>query len=107
MRDPLLSRHSKILSVHPLASFRKKVPSEFRLIQHLSYPKGSSVDFIPQEVSSVHYATISDAIRVIKRFGSGCFKTKTDIKSAFRVIPIHPTDFELLGMNWDSLYYYD
>ena len=32
---------------------------------------------------------------------------KTDIKSAFRVIPIHPAHFELLGMKWDNLYYYD
>ena len=32
---------------------------------------------------------------------------KTDIKSAFRVTPIHSTDFELLGMKWDNLYYYD
>ena len=44
---------------------------------------------------------------MIKRFGSGCFMAKTDIKSAFRIIPIHPTDFELLGMKWDNLYYYD
>lgn len=27
---------------------------------------------------------------------------KTDIKSAFRITPIHPTDFEILGMKWDN-----
>lgn len=92
----------------PLGIVPKKVPFEFRMIQHLSYPTGSSVnDSIPQEFSSVHYATISDAIRAIKRFGSGCFMAKTDIKSAFRIIPIHPADFELLGMKWDNCYYYD
>lgn len=32
---------------------------------------------------------------------------KTDVKSAFRIIPIHPVDFQLLGMKWDDLYYYD
>ena len=32
---------------------------------------------------------------------------KTDIKSAFRIISIHRNDFELLGMKWDNLYYYD
>ena len=32
---------------------------------------------------------------------------KTDIKYAFRIIPIHPTDFESLGMKWDNLYYHD
>ena len=32
---------------------------------------------------------------------------KTDIKSAFRIIPIHPSDHPLLGMKWWGLYYYD
>ena len=35
-------------------------------MQHLSYPKGTSVnDFIPDTNSSVRYASISDAIGVI------------------------------------------
>ena len=32
---------------------------------------------------------------------------KTDIKSAFRIIPVHSDDHPLLGMKWDNLYYYD
>ena len=32
---------------------------------------------------------------------------KTDIKSAFRIIPLHPDDHPLLGMKWENLYYYD
>ena len=86
----------------------KKDPSEFRLIHHLSYPPGSSVnDFIPEHCSSVHYASINDAVFVIKRMGAGCFKAKTDVKSAFRIIPIHPNDFALLGMKWQDSYYFD
>lgn len=51
----------------PFASFRtsplgvvpKKDPSEFRLIHHLSYPKGNSVnDAIPDYCSSVKYAPL-------------------------------------------------
>ena len=92
----------------PLGIVPKKVPSEFRLIQHLSYPCGSSVnDYIPERTSSVRYASISDAIRVLKQLGAGCFMVKTDIKSAFRIIPIHPSDFPLLGMKWDNQFYYD
>ena len=89
-----------------LFSFRhcsQKDPSEFRLIQHLSYLHGTSVnDNIPDAHSSVHYASISDAIAVLKSLGAGCFLAKTDIKSAFRIIPIHPSDFPLLGMKWDN-----
>lgn len=32
---------------------------------------------------------------------------KRDVKNAFRIIPIHPDDYGLLGMQWRGLYYYD
>ena len=32
---------------------------------------------------------------------------KTDLKSAFRLIPIHPDDWSLLGIYWQSQYYVD
>ena len=64
-------------------------------------------DGIPHEYSSVSYANIKDAIRFIKKAGHGCFLAKTDIQSAFRIIPINPKDYHLLGMKWDSLYYYN
>ena len=90
----------------PLGIVPKKDPSEFRLIHHLSYQRGSSVnEYIPQEFSSVKYAYINDAISVIKSLGSRCFMAKTDIKSAFCIIPVHPKDHPLLGMKWDSQYF--
>ena len=94
--------------VSSLGVVPKKVPGEFRLIHHLSYPKGLLVnDGILHEYSSVSYSNIEDAIRFIKKAGHGCFLAKTDIQSAFRIIPINPKDYHLLGMKWDSLYYYD
>ena len=94
--------------VSPLGVVPKKVPGEFRLIHHLSFPKGSSVnDGIPPEHTSVHYATIDEAIKLIMSAGPGCFLAETDIKNAFRIIPIHPSDYNLLGMQWRGLYYYD
>jgi hypothetical protein len=32
---------------------------------------------------------------------------KCDIEDAFRLVPIHPTDYHLLGFTWNNLYYYD
>ena len=32
---------------------------------------------------------------------------KCDIEDAFRLVPIHPTDYDLLGFTWNNLYYYD
>ena len=92
----------------PLGIVPKKDPSEFRLIHHLSYPKGSSVnDFIPDYCSTVKYASVGDAVKLLKRLGKGCFMAKTDVKSAFRIIPIHPADYSLLGLKWDNMYYFD
>ena len=74
----------------------------------MSYPKGSSVnDGISPEFSSVRYATIADAIRLIRAAGTGCFLSKTDIKNAFRIIPVHPKDYNLLGIKWHDQYYFD
>lgn len=94
--------------VSPLGVVPKKAPGKFRLIHHLSFPKGSSVnDDIPPEHTSVHYATIDGAIKLIKSAGPDCFLVKTDIKNAFRIIPIHFNDYGFLGMQWRGLYYCD
>ena len=94
--------------VSPLGVVPKKNLGEFRLIHHLSFPKGSSVnDGIPLEHSRVCYATIGDAINHIKTVGTDAYLAKTDIKSAFRILPINPIDYGLLGMKWEDKYYYD
>ena len=94
--------------VSPLGVVPKKAPGEFRLIHHLSYPKGFSInDGIPSKYSAVSYATIEDAIKTLKCAGQGCFLAKTDIKSAFRIVPIHPDDYHLLGFMWRNMFYYD
>ena len=56
----------------PIGIVPKKAPNEFRLIHQLSYSKGSSVnDSIPDKCSSVHYATISDTIHILKKIRGG------------------------------------
>ena len=39
--------------------------------------------------------------------GPGSFLTKIDVRSAFRLCPVRPADWHLLGIYWDSQYYYD
>ena len=74
-----------------------------RLIHHLSYPEGSSVnDGIRKELATVRYATIYDAICLIRSLGKGCFLAKTHIKSAFRIIFVSPNDFPLLELFYQS-----
>ena len=37
----------------------------------------------------------------------GAFMTKTDLESAFRLIPIYPDDWNLLGIYWQLQHYED
>ena len=108
LAGPFSSPPFSVFRVSPLGLVPKKVEGEFRLIHHLSYPKGGSLnDNIPVEFTSVSYATVEDAIRLIQSVGPGCFLAKTDIKNAFRIVPIQPQDFHLLGICWRGMYYYD
>ena len=100
---PKSNLHISIIGLQP-----KKVEGEYRLIHHLSYPEGLSVnDGIDQTYKSVQYQSIDDAISAIKWLGKGCYMAKTDIKSAFRLIPVHPSDHYLLGFCWQEQYYFD
>ena len=87
----------------------KKQPGQFRTIFHLSYPKtGCSINSsISKEDYSLQYTTTDNAIQAIQALGKGTFMAKTDIQSAFRLFPVHPEDWELLGMKCDGKYYYD
>ena len=94
----------------PLGLVPKSSPGEFRLIHHLSWPRtdGSSLnDGIPPENAHVQYSGIQEAISKVKALGRGCFLAKTDIKNAFRIVPVHPSDYELLGFSWEGQLYYD
>ena len=94
--------------ISPLGVVPKKLPGEYRVIHHLSYPQGSSVnDSIPREFSAVSYSNIQDAISFIKSSPQTVFMAKLDIESAFRIMPIAPADRPLLGFRWRSLYYMD
>ena len=108
LAGPFHSPPFPIFHVSPIGVVPKKSLGEFRLIHHLSYPKGASIDDEISSVNtSVHYATIRDGIHFIKLAGPGCFLAKTDIKNAFRIIPIHHPDYYLLGVKWKGSYYYD
>ena len=98
------------LQVYPIGVIPKKHSSEWRTIFHLSYPKHrpTSVNaHIPPESYSLQYIKVDHAIAILQELGPGCFTSKLDIKSAFRNVPVHPSDWELLGMKWEGLYFFD
>ena len=69
---------------------------------------GDSInDPISADDSHVQYQSIDDAIKYIRSMGVGSLMAKTDIEKAFRILPVHPDDYELLGMKVNKLFYYD
>ena len=88
----------------------QKHSTKFRTIFHLSFPKSGETSInssIPKKDFSLQYIIIDNAIQGILSLGQGCFLAKTEIESAFRLIPLRPSDYELFGMYWEGGYYYE
>ena len=78
---PSPSKPFESLICSPLGLIPKKMPGEFRIIYDLSFPAGSSVnDQIPEWYSKVHYESIEDIIKLVKRFGCNSLMANTDIE---------------------------
>lgn len=96
--------------IYPIGIVPKKHSQKWRTIFHLSYPKGSGTsvnDNIPAENYSLQYIRLDNAIKMVLDLGQNCYMAKTDIKSAFRNIPVRREDWELLGMHWRDMYFFD
>ena len=90
-----------------LGLYRKK-QAGWRLILDLSFPFDHSVnDGIDKDEFSLHYCSIKHAIDLIMKTGKGALMGKVDIKSAYRIIPVRPSDRYLLGMRWRDKFYVD
>ena len=64
-------------------------------------------DFILGVEVSVKYASVDDAIGFIIKCGRGALMAKFDIKSAYRILPIHPSKRFLFGMHWKRQFFID
>ena len=85
-----------------------KKNGKLRVIHDLSSPDGESVnDGIPREDFSPEYATVDLAVSHIMAVGPGAYLTKVDVRNAFRLCPVRPADWFLLGIYWEKHYYYD
>jgi hypothetical protein len=55
---------------------------------------------------SLSYTKIDDAVKVIRCYGVGCKLCKTDVKAAFKLIPISPSLWHLHGAKVDGYLFY-
>ena len=99
----------------PLQNFRTShigaVPKKdgtFRMIADPSSPAGLAInDFIPATDSSVQFTGFDEAVNIVARLGKDSLMAKLDIKSAFRICPVRPEDWHLLGFSFCDLYFVD
>ena len=65
----------------------------------LSAPNGASVnDGIGADVCSLTYASVDNAVSIIQHLGQGTQLVIMDLKDAYHIIPAHPQDHHLLGI---------
>ena len=55
---------------------------------------------VERELASLSYMPIDDVVTRILEVDKGSWLAKMDIRQAYRHIPVHPYDRDLLGMCW-------
>ena len=87
---------------------KKHQPGKWRLITDLSFPDNGSVnDAINPELCSLSYVTVEEVARRAISMGRNSLLAKIDIKAAYRLIPVSPSDRTWLGMCWKDQVYVD
>ena len=105
MQKQTLPLEGKI-HVSPIGAIPKR--NKPGLIVDLSSPAGANVnDGISPDLSSVSYVSVDYLSSLVMSVGKGAFLVKADIKEAYRMLPIHPHDQPLLGMQWEGITYTD
>ena len=92
----------------PFSLREKSTPGKYRLLHNLSYPYDDrAVNLnIPKEISKLSYASVSDAIKIINSLPQ-CYLAKADIAEAYRLVPLRPSCYNLLGFRLGGMYYFD
>ena len=82
--------------VSALGAVPKPDSEDVRLIHDCSMPKGKGFNSY-SKVNSFEFQTLDDAIKLLK---PGYFMSKIDLKSAYRSVPIHPSNYAGTGLKW-------
>ena len=97
------------LQVSPIGVIPKcNRPDKWRLIVDLSSPEGQSMNAgLDRAQCSIRYTSVDMASQIISQLGAGTQLAKLDLKDAYRIVPVHPGDRPLLGMQWKKTLYVD
>jgi hypothetical protein len=101
-----------IYRINPVTIAQGKYSMKKRLVVDLSAPHDSQEevslnDLIDKDRFTLSYVKLDQAIWIIRQFGKNTVLIKTDIKDAFKLIPIHPSVWHLHGVKLlDSIYFF-
>ena len=88
----------------PMGAFPKKhSPDKYRVIHDLSWPPGASINEGIDLDCSVQYITVDTVVRHVKKCGPGALMAKIDLEDAYKHIMVQPSDWELLGLTFDTI----
>lgn len=100
--SPMFNFHLSPIGVVP------KADGGWRMVMHLSYtPSASNNHNIDPIHATVKYTSFDKVIQTISQLGRGTIIATSDIKSPFRLLRIFPGDFELLGLQFQDIFYFD
>ena len=93
--------HYEIVDKRPtiisaLGAIPKPNSDDVRIIHDCSRPMGGSVNDMATKYS-VKYQTIEEAVSLSS---PNCYYSKIDLKSAYRSVKIHPSNFDITGIKW-------
>ncbi len=97
----------EVFQISPIAIIPKADPGKFRLLHNLSAPynKSSINANIPDSEASVNYAPVQVIIDAVRVLGKSAHLAKSDIKSAFRIVPVNPAQYHLMGFCFEGMFY--
>ncbi len=107
MSGPFVHPPFESFQVSPIGLCEKKVKGTFRMIIDLSDTGSAINQCIDDTFAAVSYSTLRDAIKMVIQCGKGAYMFKTDIKSAFRLLPLRPSQTHLFCIKWNGHYYVD
>jgi len=107
---PFLSPPFTNLQISPIGAVPKAHSSKLRLIHHLSWPRASATDLSTNDrlnEAKCEYLKFSEFIKKVGELGPTYLMSKFDIKDAFRLLRVIPSEHYLLGIHYAGFYFYE